>query len=285
MLGRCQKLQLLPKNKTGGIIKTYNETASYVLKDVCNINYLAKHRSTVRQPHPAGSTTFNRRQSKQTFESRVLKITRTSMKWSLKPSTLSSMHLAALLLFSLILTPCIAADSPELPAANVIFSSVSASSTHSYGVSDQGQLYCWGSGSGAMLGLVEKVAPGREGAYIPGTDFNAYFSSRVRSYSSSINGDAEYTSPSPQYVPVKESAPAVVDDATDWKQVSAGGIYTCAIKTDGRLYCWGSNRDSQLGLGDALTYDTPTPISIDEAPKGNEDLKKTKAKRLEGKDK
>ncbi len=257
------------------------------------------------------------------------------MKWSLKPSTLSSMHLAALLLFSLILTPCIAADSPELPAANVIFSSVSASSTHSYGVSDQGQLYCWGSGSGAMLGLVEKVAPGREGAYIPGTDFNAYFSSRVRSYSSSINGDAEYTSPSPQYVPVKESAPAVVDDATDWKQVSAGGIYTCAIKTDGRLYCWGSNRDSQLGLGDddnrltpaqvgddtdwkqvcasslhtcaiktdgrlycwgvnqdgrlglgnALTYDTPTPISIDEAPKGNEDLKKTKAKRLEGKDK
>ena len=37
--------------------------------------------------------------------------------------------------------------------------------------------------------------------------------------------------------------------ATDWLSVAAGGRHTCALKTNGRLYCWGWNFYGQLGDG------------------------------------
>ncbi len=42
----------------------------------------------------------------------------------------------------------------------------------------------------------------------------------------------------------------VLDDlgSSDWASVSVGGEHTCALKTDGSAYCWGSNQFGQLGV-------------------------------------
>jgi len=64
--------------------------------------------------------------------------------------------------------------------------------------------------------------------------------------------------------------------SSGWKTVSAGRKYTCGIKTDNTLYCWGDNTYGQLGIGesneecqtktiDGLTYkycDFPREVKI-----------------------
>lgn len=34
-----------------------------------------------------------------------------------------------------------------------------------------------------------------------------------------------------------------------WREVSAGHFHGCGIKTDGKAYCWGNNRNGRMGTG------------------------------------
>ncbi len=44
------------------------------------------------------------------------------------------------------------------------------------------------------------------------------------------------------------TSPAKVN-SKDWKAISLGNEYTCAIDSGKKLFCWGFNNDSQLGIG------------------------------------
>ena len=56
--------------------------------------------------------------------------------------------------------------------------------------------------------------------------------------------------PAPTHaVPTAPEDP-VVAAATGWAVVSGGGDHTCGIRTDGSLWCWGSNVFGMLGVGD-----------------------------------
>lgn len=56
--------------------------------------------------------------------------------------------------------------------------------------------------------------------------------------------------------PAVEREPRTVASRRAFGAVSAGGAHTCAIGTDAALWCWGLNRDGQLGLGAAGTPET-----------------------------
>ena len=59
---------------------------------------------------------------------------------------------------------------------------------------------------------------------------------------------------------------AYVPTATSWNTVftlasiDAGTTYNCAVRTDGTLWCWGSNRRGQLG--DGTTTNRATPVQV-----------------------
>ena len=58
------------------------------------------------------------------------------------------------------------------------------------------------------------------------------------------------------------SSPIQVGSLTNWKQVSVAGDtpYTMAIKSDGTLWTWGSNRYGNLGNGTRVYYSSPIQI-------------------------
>jgi alpha-tubulin suppressor-like RCC1 family protein len=62
--------------------------------------------------------------------------------------------------------------------------------------------------------------------------------------------------------PAPDAAPPGLEGGTaDWRQVTTGGAHSCGIRTNGRLYCWGSDQDGQLGDGGAHT-DRPSPTEV-----------------------
>ena len=96
---------------------------------------------------------------------------------------------------------------------------VSAGNGHTCGIRRSGRLYCWGNDTFGELGN---------------------------------GGDAENTSTPTQ----------VAGNATNWTSVDAGGAHTCALRTTGRLYCWGRDTFGQLGDGAPIDDDQTTPTEV-----------------------
>jgi alpha-tubulin suppressor-like RCC1 family protein len=57
-----------------------------------------------------------------------------------------------------------------------------------------------------------------------------------------------------------ESVPVQVGALTTWKNVSAGGGHSLALKNDGTIWSWGYNGNGQLGHGDTTDRSSPTQI-------------------------
>ncbi len=55
-----------------------------------------------------------------------------------------------------------------------------------------------------------------------------------------------------------QSTPTLVPGASDWTQVTTGGLHSCALASTGKLYCWGRNASGQLG--DASNIDRSSPV-------------------------
>lgn len=59
---------------------------------------------------------------------------------------------------------------------------------------------------------------------------------------------------------VEDATPTRVGTSNDWAFVGAGERTTCAIQTDGELFCWGESGEGQVGNGS--TTDRVEPIKV-----------------------
>lgn len=55
-------------------------------------------------------------------------------------------------------------------------------------------------------------------------------------------------------------APTQIYGSGSWKQVSSGQYYSCGIKADNTLWCWGRNNYGQLGRGSTSDAQIPTQV-------------------------
>jgi alpha-tubulin suppressor-like RCC1 family protein len=70
-------------------------------------------------------------------------------------------------------------------------------------------------------------------------------------------GELGTGSQTPQDRPQQVTTPA----AGGWASITTGGGHTCAIRTNGTLWCWGSNGLGQLGIGSHTDQDRPQQVT------------------------
>ncbi len=181
--------------------------------------------------------------------------------------------LVALLLVGSVVAPSAwAADggsaAPELGSSD--WRSVSASEQTTCGVTASGRLYCWGADHFGQLGdsriLVDRATPVRVFPYA--SDWASVSAGGSHTCAVKTTGrlfcwgsSSQGALGAPGRANFDPTAVEVLGNATNWASVSAGAGHTCAIKTSGRLFCWGFDQVGQLG-DDSRIADRWAPTQV-----------------------
>jgi len=106
---------------------------------------------------------------------------------------------------------------------------VSSGETHTCAINSGDILFCWGRNNNEQLGVGDFVTE--------------------------VCHDNDPCLKSPMRINVE-------NESSIWSDVSVGGDYTCAVKDDGKLYCWGESAN-KLGLGSDNPAPTDTPQLVE----------------------
>ena len=143
---------------------------------------------------------------------------------------------------------------------------VSSAYRHTSAIKTDGTLWTWGDGTLAQLG---NNATGNRSTpvttFAGGTNWKQV--SSTYSHTAAIKTDGTLwtwgngaNGRLGNAVTTNVSTPVTTfAGGTNWKQVSAGGFHTAAIKTDGTLWTWGYGTSGRLG--NAVTTNVSTPVT------------------------
>jgi alpha-tubulin suppressor-like RCC1 family protein len=116
---------------------------------------------------------------------------------------------------------------------------ISAGGGHVCALSESGKVYCWGGNGSGQVG--------------DGTTGNSRSTPVQVLKGAAAAGDNDGT-----YL-------------TNIKNISAGGMHTCALSNNNNIYCWGLNGSGRLGDGSTTTRSTPVKVLLGEAVVGDND--------------
>ena len=172
---------------------------------------------------------------------------------------------------------------PVQVATAVAFQSIGSGWNHSCGLSKAGLAYCWGFNQEGEVGapvppadsvVVNSPRPvsgqsfkalsvgGLHSCAIDFNDqawcwgFNGFGQLGDGTTNWTLNNVADSTGK-----PIT-GLPVAVQAALSFKQVAAGAFHTCGITLSGLAYCWGDNRQGQLGTGSTISSLTPVSVSM-----------------------
>lgn len=139
------------------------------------------------------------------------------------------------------------------------------------------QLFCWGTNRDGQLGdgnsgnsslfPIPLTATGGWNtmtwkAVSAGTNHTCAIRSDDRLFCWGMNGSGELGDGSSMGRTVPTALASTGGwNTMSWKAVVAGSSFSCAIRSDDLLFCWGSNTSGRLGTGDAISSDTPRPLA------------------------
>jgi alpha-tubulin suppressor-like RCC1 family protein len=183
-----------------------------------------------------------------------------------------------------------AAFQPTQVQGSARFTTLSLGEQLSCGLTAEGQAWCWGIGSGGVLGDSTYGSTPCTDGRCAATPVHVHSSVAFTSISATgshvcaldamgrawcwgYNDYGQLGSPRQPCNGWSGGAPGERECAVEpvrvnttlrFQSISTGGLYTCAVALDGQAYCWGSNWNNALGdasLSTEFTTDTPLLVS------------------------
>jgi len=157
---------------------------------------------------------------------------------------------------------------------------ISAGGNHTCFVKSNGTVWCWGNNSSGELGInnttqqltpVQVLGAGGSG-YLTGVSqimpagHWSYRTCAVKSDSTvwcwgdNSNGQLGINNTTQQLTPVQVLGAGGSGYLTGVSQVVAGHNHLCALKSDGTVWCWGSNNYGQLGINNTTQQNVPVQV-------------------------
>ncbi len=161
---------------------------------------------------------------------------------------------------------------------------MTAGSEHSCALSLRGTVSCWGGNEFGQLGYNRK-----NGSPVPvqvdngagepfanviavtaGDHHSCSLTTAGHVYCWGANrlGELGDGTSTPSFVPTPVSSFDGRQQLASVRAISAGGSHTCALTTAGQVYCWGANRDGQLGIRATDDHHT-VPVQVVDADGGS----------------
>ena len=147
----------------------------------------------------------------------------------------------------------------------------SAGSGHTCAIGDNDNLYCWGNDDNGQLGIssvgdqsspvLVNLGTGRTAVSVSagGSQTCAILDDKsLKCWGENSQGQLGDGTTQDRTSPVNVSFPV----GTSVSAVSVGKYNTCAIVSNGSLYCWGDNDYGQLGDGTTLSSSTPVIVPL-----------------------
>ncbi|MEL7367603.1 MAG: hypothetical protein AAFN74_01730 [Myxococcota bacterium] len=145
---------------------------------------------------------------------------------------------------------------------------VSADGNSTCGIKQDGTLWCWGQNREGGLGQndtldrfvpTEVAVPCSVQQIAVGANHVCAQAENGKLYCWGANEEGQLGQQDTPTTPLVFRSPTELTGT--WDFVSAGSGHSCAIDVDGRLFCWGRNTQSQLGLGNEAAQERkPTRV-------------------------
>jgi alpha-tubulin suppressor-like RCC1 family protein len=149
-----------------------------------------------------------------------------------------------------------------------LYQSISAGYNHTCGVTNGGQLFCWGANSSGQLGTGNFTAALSPIAVtgVAGLVFVQVaaggFQTCARTNTGALYcwGNNDYGQMGDGSTTVRPT-PILVNVGGPISSVSAGVFHTCALRTTGAAFCWGFGGLGELGDGNFQNRSVPTAVA------------------------
>lgn len=161
---------------------------------------------------------------------------------------------------------------PEIPE-EITWEQVSAGGQHACAVSAGDHVYCWGTNEHGELGIGNtdslKIQPRPVHSGVAFTQVSAgaqhtcALSREGEIYCWGRTKEGQLGDGTVGREDSTQALPVQVESDETFREVAAGGDFTCAIAEDSELYCWGYNAHEHLGLGSGADSIQATPLPIE----------------------